>query len=375
MSHETQDPAEYTRSPSTEPHEPSGEHALPEEPPRVREGLPPGFRMRHESHFVEQMDGPASLAVLRTLPLGRIDAPVCEATPALEALARSIRRLGIVEPLVVRRRGSRYQVITGTRRLSAARLADLAEVPCLVRDDLDEEAIEAIGARPAAREDERPPDLGPAARDLAIEETLKGLEAARACIDVTMPRGESLRARTAQDLVRAELVKASQTLEALRLLASRPVLRRTRIELPQLVERVLARTAPLLRLSQADVAFTPAAAAISASEPQAAFAVEACLTAAVSLGDDQRHASRPIAISIVSRESGFVSVAIRSTAWLSVDAARRLTDPAWPGHPAGSTTAMALAAAERVARWHDGSLEVLTDFDGFTIAVAFPAAP
>ena len=51
---------------------------------------------------------------------------------ALEELAQSIRRHGVLQPLSVRREGSRYQLIAGERRLRAAQLAGLTEVPCLV---------------------------------------------------------------------------------------------------------------------------------------------------------------------------------------------------------------------------------------------------
>ena len=51
---------------------------------------------------------------------------------ALEELAESIRRHGILQPLSVRRVGNSYELIAGERRLRAAQLAGLQEVPCLV---------------------------------------------------------------------------------------------------------------------------------------------------------------------------------------------------------------------------------------------------
>ena len=49
----------------------------------------------------------------------------------LEELARSIGELGVLQPLSVRRSGSGWELIAGERRLRAARLAGLKEVPCL----------------------------------------------------------------------------------------------------------------------------------------------------------------------------------------------------------------------------------------------------
>jgi len=52
----------------------------------------------------------------------------------MEALARSIRENGILQPLTVRAaRGGRYELILGERRLRAARMAGLTAVPCIVR--------------------------------------------------------------------------------------------------------------------------------------------------------------------------------------------------------------------------------------------------
>jgi ParB family chromosome partitioning protein len=55
----------------------------------------------------------------------------------LRGLADSVREQGILQPLVLRRVGMRYQVIAGERRLRAARLAGLGEVPALVREASD----------------------------------------------------------------------------------------------------------------------------------------------------------------------------------------------------------------------------------------------
>ena len=56
---------------------------------------------------------------------------------ALRELAASIRRHGVVQPLVVRRRGDGWELVAGERRLRAARLAGLETVPC-VEAEVDE---------------------------------------------------------------------------------------------------------------------------------------------------------------------------------------------------------------------------------------------
>ena len=53
---------------------------------------------------------------------------------ALEELSQSIRSYGILNPLTVRCRGGKYELVAGERRLRAARLAGLTEVPCILLD-------------------------------------------------------------------------------------------------------------------------------------------------------------------------------------------------------------------------------------------------
>ena len=62
---------------------------------------------------------------------------------SLNELAESIRVHGIVQPLIVKQKGSRYMIIAGERRFRAARLAGLTEVPVLVAD-YDEAQIHEV---------------------------------------------------------------------------------------------------------------------------------------------------------------------------------------------------------------------------------------
>ncbi len=52
----------------------------------------------------------------------------------LKELADSIKSVGVIQPIILRRSGSRYQIIAGERRWRAARLAGLSEIPAIVRD-------------------------------------------------------------------------------------------------------------------------------------------------------------------------------------------------------------------------------------------------
>jgi ParB family transcriptional regulator, chromosome partitioning protein len=60
----------------------------------------------------------------------------------LEELAASIREHGVVEPILVRREGSKYRIVAGERRWRAAQRAGLREVPAILREASDREAFE-----------------------------------------------------------------------------------------------------------------------------------------------------------------------------------------------------------------------------------------
>ena len=59
---------------------------------------------------------------------------------ALEELSDSIRQHGLLQPLSVRRSGSGYELIAGERRLRAAQMAGLAEIPCIIMQMDDRES-------------------------------------------------------------------------------------------------------------------------------------------------------------------------------------------------------------------------------------------
>src|SRR5688500_13708045 len=76
---------------------------------------------------------------------------------ALIALAESIKARGILQPLVVRPLpGGEYELIAGERRLRAARMAGIDEVPALVRDTDESDRLELALIENMAREDLNP---------------------------------------------------------------------------------------------------------------------------------------------------------------------------------------------------------------------------
>jgi len=75
---------------------------------------------------------------------------------ALADLASSIREKGVLQPLLVRKIGEKYEIVAGERRWRASSLAGLSEVPVIVRDLSDLETLEIAIIENLQRE-----DLGP----------------------------------------------------------------------------------------------------------------------------------------------------------------------------------------------------------------------
>ena len=75
---------------------------------------------------------------------------------ALEELAQSMRSGGVVQPVIVRPHGDRYELVAGERRLRAARLAGMSRIAALVRTLSDEQALELSLVENIQREDLNP---------------------------------------------------------------------------------------------------------------------------------------------------------------------------------------------------------------------------
>ncbi len=71
----------------------------------------------------------------------------------LEELAASIREHGVVEPILVRREGTKYRIVAGERRWRAAQRAGLREVPAILREASDRESFELALVENLQRED------------------------------------------------------------------------------------------------------------------------------------------------------------------------------------------------------------------------------
>jgi ParB family chromosome partitioning protein len=97
----------------------------------------------------------------------------------LQELAASIRANGVIQPLIVRRKQERFELIAGERRLRAARMAGLAEVPVLVQDWADDRILELQLVENIQREDLNPIEIASAFDRLVREHGLSHEEVGR----------------------------------------------------------------------------------------------------------------------------------------------------------------------------------------------------
>lgn len=109
-------------------------------------GLPLGIKMRHDSHYVEEL-AKANRSIGKVIAIEKIepnpDQPRTEIGDLTE-LSASIKNQGVLEPLLVKpREDGTYMIIAGERRWRASNLAGLTEVPC-IELDIDDNTIAEI---------------------------------------------------------------------------------------------------------------------------------------------------------------------------------------------------------------------------------------
>ena len=79
---------------------------------------------------------------------------------ALEELSESIKKHGVVQPVIIRKTGQEYELIAGERRLRASKMAGLEEIPVIVREYNDSESAEIALVENLQREDLNPVEEG-----------------------------------------------------------------------------------------------------------------------------------------------------------------------------------------------------------------------
>ena len=137
-----------------------------------RRGLPETARMRHDEHYVVALASSAGAPIGRIVPIETIDPNPHQPRQVmgdLSELMASIAEKGIIEPLIVRQRGNRFQIVAGERRYQAAVQVRLREIPVIIRDADDAEMTEIALVENLQRKDLTPFEEAEAMQTLAAE--------------------------------------------------------------------------------------------------------------------------------------------------------------------------------------------------------------
>jgi ParB-like chromosome segregation protein Spo0J len=350
-----------------------------EAPPAGREGLPPTFRMRADSHYVDLLTSRAPVPAVQAIAIKDIAAAPVEGRD-LEPLVESIKSLGIVQPLIVRRRKGQYELIAGARRLAAAAAAGLTEVPCLLREANDERARELAEAEnlrtapdvPGAVE--QAPATGVPA--IAARQIIDSLATIESCLNLFLVRDRPLRERVAVGLVKAEAHRARWLAEAYSLLGGEPAMVRRTFSAPGLVGRTLQGLEAEGRLSNVRLVLTVDEPTRPVSADERFLAVGLTGAASAMLGLLQGVEDAVLRVRV-----GTHPATRQLTIQFSQDlvAAPAELPPAPPGRalpdwPGGHGAALGLAVARRVMALHGGHVEVAAGpRAGCTLTLSLPA--
>jgi ParB family chromosome partitioning protein len=128
--------------------------------------------MRHDEHYVEALASSAGTPVGRIVPIDQLDANPNQPRQVmgdLSELMASIAEKGIIEPIIVRQRGRRFQIVAGERRYQAAVQVGLRDIPVVIREIDDNEVIEIALIENIQRKDLTPFEEAEALHSLAAK--------------------------------------------------------------------------------------------------------------------------------------------------------------------------------------------------------------
>jgi hypothetical protein len=341
--------------------------------PAAREGLPPGYRMRADPHYVDLLASRSSTGRERVLLVQSIDAPLLP-DPA-PALVESIKRNGLLQPLLVQERDSAHRLIAGRKRFSAAVAAGLRDVPCVVFDVDDEEASRlaeesSINSKGTAH------SAGTGAQDTFLHggaEIAQSLTALSACADLLSGAPSELSRLVAGQLIRAEVWRASCLLLSTRIVRHELPLTRTALSAVRLIGRLEEAFLPERQLRSLifdTISTVPQGSFIAGDEKLLAAALAAATLSTLSWLDGVKDAR--LSITAALEPMGHVSFTVSQETVAAPEAwPRRAFDPQWIDRPGGVPAAIAMLAVRTVAEAHGGTATVSAG-RGSRIAILIP---
>ena len=352
----------------------------------AREGLPPKFRMRHAPHYVEQLMGDAPLQTVRQIPIDSIDeVPIDDVksppvAAGLDDLVASIREVGVLQPLLVATRdGSRFELLAGSHRLSAARQAGLAAVPCLVVN-ADVEAARKLRAQatrrgvlesPATTDADSAENTPSALLRTAFGEISTSMRFVNSLAPNARTHDSPSRAAMVLDAIGVESHRAATMAAAGALLMRTDALRLRPLDCTAVLETIRDEVRLVGRLKGVDVAWTQSLALAKTVADREALGTGWSALIHAMLGAAREGDQLTISLSTARvRPAIMLEVMLRggsingsADAFLETD--RR-------DHPAGQAGAMMLASARQSAQLHGGRLTVRGVDDGVAVSFVVP---
>jgi hypothetical protein len=274
-----------------------------------------------------------------------------------------VRKHGVLEPLLVQQsRRGKHRLLSGHRRLAAARAAGLGEVPCVLYSLTDADAAEIASVPSAANGAPSPIDtatrIHPSTPTLErmIDDALTGITAA-----TVLNTAPSMAVRTgASEIVTVEANRALRLLAAARVLRGDAPIHRTPIDVSAVLKKTALSMEQEDRLLRGGHRFTVTVDQPTVVECSEELLVTAAYAVATSLGMAvPASASRHLELSAtIEREAMVASIEIREHGlalpepWI-----RGAFEHAWPV-PGGAAALALLQAARAIAECHDGSLSM-----------------
>ena len=293
-----------------------------------------------------------------------------------QAVLGSIRKHGLLPPILVRQSEAGYELVAGSRWLSAAKAADLTRLPCQVCDVDDEEAqvlleldrLEMQEARGSSSGPDWAMVLGPTLGEIA-----DSLGAAKSCWGLSAEGPGRPYHRTVSEVTRVELQRVTWIVEGLRALGERPVLDKRTQNLGALLDRVFQATQPERRLANIRLLanLSEASIVLTGDERLLIMAYGGALQAMLTLVSQAK--SAVVRCEVIARDSAAVVEFSQDRFTPAHPLLDRFFDESYHGRPGGYGAAVALAAARRVMELHGGSATTaVMESGGFRIVMRLP---
>jgi hypothetical protein len=367
--------------------------------PVVREGLPSSYRMRAEGHYVDLLATRTPTRREQSIPVHAIAVAEPLAEPSA-ALVESVRRFGVLQPMLVQERDDEYRIISGHKRLEAARQAGLLEVPCIVHavDDASAARLAAAShvrggrvATPVAMPAPAPsaetsveqaaaapaPKTAPITVDPAVfagAQLAQSLLTISACADLLASAPSDLTRAVAGNLVRAETWRATTLVQATRIVRGETKLARMPASASSVLARVTAGFAAEqhVRSVAIDECLDPPAATIIGDADMLVAVLSGAVLSTLALVDGI--AGTRVTVSAAKEESGRIAFSVsQSSVRPSASWASRAFEIEWTERPGGIASAIYAAALRRTANAHGGTAAIDVEAGGTRITISLPA--